>query len=310
MKISIITPSFNQADFLDETLRSVLDQNYPELEYVVVDGASTDGSVGIIQEHSERLTWWVSELDAGQANAINKGFARATGEIIAWLNSDDVYLPETLMKVAELFAQNPEAGIIYGDVLSIDATGNPINVQRFAQYSLEDLMAFKIISQPGVFMRRSVLEQAGYLDPNYHFLLDHHLWLRVAQLAPVFYTPQVLAKARYHAAAKNIAHAERFGREAFQILDWMKTQPMLVKRLEKNERKILAGAHHLDAFYLVEAGKMRAGLAAYRRAFLKSPITALKSWKRILYALISLLGFGRIREIYVKVRQKHLARSA
>lgn len=334
MKISIITPSFNQADFLDEAIRSVLNQDYPDLEYIVVDGASTDGSVGIIKEHAERLTSWLSEIDAGQADAINKGFARATGEIVAWLNSDDVYLPETLARVAKLFEENPDAGMIYGDVLSIDGEGNPINVQRFAQYTLEDLMAFKIISQPGVFMRREVLEDAvlrsddfaqahfsasrqraetlttRVLDPNYHFLLDHHLWLRMAQLAPMVYTPQILAKARYHAAAKNIAHAERFGREAFQILEWMKSQPMLIKTLEKNERKILAGAYHLDAFYLVEAGKMRSGLAAYSRAFFKHPPTAMKSWKRILYALFSLLGLGRIRKLYIKTRQKQLRRNA
>jgi glycosyltransferase involved in cell wall biosynthesis len=255
MKISIITPSFNQADYLDETIRSVLDQNYPDLEYLIADGASTDGSVGIIKEHSERLAWWVSELDAGQADAINKGFSRATGEIIGWLNSDDYYVPKTLDTVAKLFAANPNAGMIYGDVLSVDGEGNPINVQRFDQYSVEDLMQFKIISQPGIFMRRSVLEQAGYLDENYHFLLDHHLWLRMAQLAPLVYVPQTLAVARYHADAKNIAHAEKFGSEAFKILDWMDTQPMLRSLLKKNRKKVLAGVHHLDAFYLVEAGK-------------------------------------------------------
>ena len=308
MKISIITPSFNQADYLDQTIRSVLDQDYPDIEYLIADGASTDGSLGIIKEHSERLAWWVSELDAGQADAINKGFSRATGEIIAWLNSDDYYLPETLATVAELFIANPNAGIIYGDVLSVDGEGNPINVQHFAQYSIEDLMQFKIISQPGVFMRRSVLEQAGYLDLDYHFLLDHQLWLRVAQLAPMIYTPQTLAVARYHADAKNIAHAEHFGAETFKILDWMDTQPMLRSLLKKNRKKVLAGAHHLDAFYLVEAGKMRAGLAAYRRAFFKHPPTALKSWKRILYAFVSMLGFGRVREIYIENRKKNLTK--
>lgn len=132
----------------------------------------------------------------------------------------------------------------------------------------------------------------------------------MAQLAPLVYTPQILAKARYHAAAKNIAHAERFGREAFQILEWMKSQPMLVKTLEKNERKILAGAHHLDAFYLVEAGKMRAGLVAYSRAFFKHPPTALKSWKRILYAFLSIAGFGRVREFYMNRKKKNLTRKA
>ena len=308
MKFSIITPSFNQADFLEETIISVLGQSYPQVEYAVVDGASTDGSVGIIEKHSEHLAWWLSELDAGQADAINKGFSRATGEIIAWLNSDDVYLPEALAIVAEIFEQNPAAGIVYGDVLSIDGKGNPINVQRFAPYGLDDLMAFNIISQPGVFMRRSVLEQAGYLDENYHFLLDHQLWLRMSQLAPIVYTPQILAKARYHADAKNIAHAEKFGQEAFKILDWMEKQPILAQVLQKKKNKILAGTYHLDAFYLVEAGKMWAGLVAYGNTFIRHPITALKSWKRILYAFLSLFGFARVREIYVKMRKKNLTR--
>ena len=308
MKISIVTPSFNQADYLEQTIRSVLDQNYADVEYLIADGASTDGSVVIIKEHSEHLAWWVSEMDAGQADAINKGFSRATGEIIAWLNSDDYYLPETLVTVAKLFAANPNAGIIYGDVLSVDGAGNPINVQKFSQYSVEDLMQFKIISQPGVFMRRSVLEQAGYLDQSYHFLLDHQLWLRVAQLAPIIYVPQTLAVARYHDDAKNIAHAEKFGAEAFKILAWMETQPMLRSLLKENRKKVLAGAHHLDAFYLVEAGKMRQGLAAYGRAFLNHPPTALKSWKRILYAFLSLLGFRRVRELYVNRRKKDLTR--
>lgn len=303
---SIITPSFNQAGYLDETIRSVLEQNYPNLEYLIVDGASTDGSVGIIKQYSERLAWYVSEVDAGQADAINKGFSRATGEIIAWLNSDDYYLPNTLATVVELFAQNPDVGVLYGDVLSIDDAGNPINIQRFAQYSIEDLMQFKIISQPAVFMRRSVLEHAGYLDIDYHFLLDHQLWLRIAQLTSMVYTPQILAAARYHASAKNIAHAERFGAEAFKILGWMESQPMLRSLLKKNRKKVLAGAYHLDAFYLVEAGKMRAGLSAYRRAFFKHPPTALKSWKRILYAFLSLFGFSRVRKLYLNKKRKKI----
>ena len=306
--ISIITPSYNQADFLEQTIRSVLAQENAQFEYLIVDGASTDGSVGIIENYAASLAWYVSEADSGQACAINKGFVRAKGEIIAWLNSDDYYLPDTLAKVADLFAQHPEAGIVYGDVLSVDSAGNPINLQHFQPYTLDDLMAFKIISQPAVFMRRSLLEEAGYLDDDYHFLLDHQLWLRIAQLAPLIYTSQTLAVARYHDEAKNIAHAEEFGAEAFKILAWMKTQPKLAPRLAENEAKILAGVHHLDAFYLVEAGKMRVGLRAYWRAFRQHPPTALKSWKRILYAFLSLLGFARVRDVYLKARKKRLKR--
>ena len=305
--ISIITPSYNQADFLEQTILSVSNQDYANVEYLIADGASTDGSIAIIQRYARDLSWWVSEKDAGQADAINKGFARASGEIIAWINSDDYYLPETLSSVAKIFAAHPNAGIIYGDVLSIDGAGNTINIQRFAPYKLEDLMAFKIISQPAVFMRRSVLEKAGYLDENYHFLLDHHLWLRIAQLAPMIYVPKILSAARYHENAKNIAQAEKFGVEAFKILNWMKTDPALAKKFAENEPEILAGAHHLNAFYLVEAGKMRAGLTAYWRAFKYDSKTALKSWKRILYAFLSLLGLAQIREIYLKLRKKSLS---
>ena len=306
--ISIITPSYNQADFLEETIRSVLEQDYAEVEYLIVDGASTDGSVDIIRRYARDLSWWCAEKDTGQADAINKGFARAKGEIIAWLNSDDYYLPGTLSTIAEIFAAHPKIGIVYGDVLSVDGAGRAINVQRFAPYRLEDLMAFKIISQPAVFMRREILEKAGYLDENYHFMLDHHLWLRMAQHAPLFYLPKILAAARYHENAKNIAQAKNFGVDTFRILEWVKSQPALAEKFAKNEAEILAGAHNLDAFYLVEAGKMRDGLSAYWRAFRYNPRTALKSRKRIAYALLSLLGLARVKEIYLKRRRQTLNR--
>ena len=304
--ISIITPSYNQAAYLEQTIRSVLEQDYHQIEYMVVDGGSADGSVDIIRKYDGTLAWWVSEADSGQAAAINKGFARASGEIVAWLNSDDYYLPNTISAVMELFAKHPEAGLIYGDVISVDGAGNPINIQRFQPYKVDDLMAFKIISQPAVFMRRSILEKAGFLDPNYHFLLDHHLWLRIAQLSPMIYTPQTLAAARYHGDAKNISSAEQFGPEAFKILAWMETQPGLAERLQAKKSGILAGAHHLNAFYLVEAGKMFAGLVAYFRAFKYHPRTAFKAWKRIIYAFFSLLGLAHIREIYLRFRQNSL----
>jgi hypothetical protein len=195
-------------------------------------------------------------------------------------------------------------------VLSVDATGEPIYVQRFRPYTLADLMSFHIISQPAVFIRRSLLEQVGYLDSEYHFLLDHQLWLRLAQQAPLFYTPQILAAARYHENAKNIAQAAHFGEEAFKIVAWMQTQPALAAPFAQHKNKIIAGAHRLDAFYLVEAGQMRPALAAYGRTFRHHPLSALKSWKRIIYALLSLLGFARLRKIYLKARKKKLAHHA
>ncbi len=306
--VSIITPSYNQARYLEATIRSVLEQDYPNIEYIVVDGGSMDGSVEIIQRYADRLAWWVSEPDAGQAEAINKGLARAHGEILAWLNSDDTYNPGAVTAAVAALLDAPEAGLVYGDVLSVDASGQPIVLQRFAPYTRRDLMAFRIISQPGVFMRRAALESAGVLDTSLHFLLDHHLWLRIAARWPLVYLPCTLARARYHADAKNIAQAARFGEEAFRLVDWMQREPALLDDFTAHRRRILAGAHRLDAYYQVEAGRYRDGLRAYARAFYYAPAVVLNDWRRALYALAGSLGLGAIGAWYRRRRSKTRAR--
>ncbi len=302
--VSIITPSYNQARYLEATIRSVLEQDYSNIEYIVVDGGSTDGSVEVIEKYADQLAWWVSEPDAGQAEAINKGFARARGEILAWLNSDDVYAPGAVAAAVDALRSAPDAGLLYGDVLSVDETGRPIYRQTFAPYALCDLMTFRIISQPGVFMRREALESAGELDTNFHFLLDHHLWLRIAACWPLRYLPRTLARARYHAAAKNLAQAERFGEEAFRLVNWMQDEPALRDAFAAHRRDILAGAHRLDAYYQVEAGRYGAGVRAYARAFGFSPIVVLEDWKRVLYALAGTFGLGAVGRWYRRVTRR------
>lgn len=302
MKVSIITPSFNQARYLEQTIRSVLEQDCPGLEYFVIDGGSTDSSVEIIRRYESKLAGWVSEKDRGQADAINKGIQASSGEIVAWLNSDDIYQPGAIQKAVETFQQHPEAGLVYGNVLSIDANSQSFNLQTFKPYTLKDLMSFCIISQPAVFMRRVVLEQTGLLDLSYHYLLDHHLWLRMAQRAPIVYIPQTLAAARYHAEAKNLAHTTEFGREAFRIVDWMQTDPSLASLFHKNRRQILAGAHRLDAFYLLDGGLYARSLTAYARAFRYNPGVVLPEAHRILYALLAPLGLKRLRTLYIRLR--------
>ncbi|MDH5506475.1 MAG: glycosyltransferase, partial [Anaerolineae bacterium] len=269
--VSIITPSFNQARYLEATIQSVLQQDYPHIEYLLADGASTDGSLAIIQQYAHLLAWWVSEPDSGQADAINKGLSRATGDIVAWLNSDDVYLPGAVSQAVKVFQTHPEVGLVYGDLHSINSRGQVFNTITYAQYTLDDLLAFRIIGQPAVFMRRSVLQQAGLLDPAYQYLLDHHLWLRIAQRAALKYVPSPWAAARHHPAAKNVALAAGFGEEAFRILAWAKTQPDLHAVIASRPRRVLGGAHRLNARYLLEGGQPAASLRAYARALRCDP---------------------------------------
>lgn len=307
--VSIITPSYNQAEFLETTLRSVLEQDYPQVEYLVVDGLSQDSSPEIIRRYAPRLAWWVSEKDKGQAEAINKGFARASGEIVAWLNSDDVYLPGAIRAAVQAFEAHPEAGLVFGDVVSINAAGEPINVMTFGNWGLDDLLQFKIISQPAVFMRRSVLERAGYLDPYFHYLLDHHLWLRAAQLAPMVYIPERWACARFHENAKNISQAPGFAREAYRVADWIATQPGLQEARHRLGPRIRAGAHRINGFYLLDAGQPRAALAAYLKSLALYPPAALPDWRRILFAATSLVvDVSRLRRSYLSKRKAKMSK--
>lgn len=309
MKISIVTPSYNQVAYLEHTIRSVLGQDYPDLEYWIMDGASTDGSIDIIRKYEPHLAGWVSEKDQGQADAINKGLRRASGEIVAWLNSDDMYAPGALAQAARFLHENPEVGMVYGDAVSFDQDGYPLNDLVSGDWGLVGLVAFNIICQPAVFMRRSSIEAAGYLDENYHMMLDHHLWLRIAQNAPIRHVPQVWAYARHHSQAKNVAQAPKFGQEALQILDWMHTQPVLAQLVTQNQRSVMAMVHRFNARYLLDGGLAWLALQAYSRSFFSSPRIALQEWHRILFAGLSLVGLGKLNQLYYRAKKSRLPSS-
>ena len=302
--VSVVTPSFNQARYLEQTLRSVLEQEHPRIEYIVVDGASQDGSVDIIRNHEGKLAYWVSEKDSGQAEAINKGLARANGEIVAWLNSDDYYLPGAVSSAVKAFELSPDAALVYGDMLAVDENGRTTNLMKYGQFSLPDLLCFQIIGQPSVFFRRDALEKAGLLDTTFHFLLDHHLWIRIAQQGRIMHVPQVWSAARYHAEAKNVAKAAEFGREAFRILEWAKNQPELAETVTGVERRARASAHRVDARYLLDGGQPGSALKAWMRALFIHPPTALKRLNIFVSALLKLSGLGRLRDAILRRRRR------
>jgi glycosyltransferase involved in cell wall biosynthesis len=300
--VSIITPSFNQAAFLEKTIRSVLDQDYPAIEYLVVDGGSNDGSFQIIEKYQSELVWWVSEKDSGQAEAINKGLLRAKGEYVAWLNSDDYLMPGAVSAAVRVLLENPNASFVFGNVRVVDPSGSVINTLGYGDWGLPELMSFHIIGQPAVFMRRSSLEKTGFVDTSFHFLLDHHLWIRLAMIGEMKYIPQVWASAHYHEGCKNLAQAAEFGKEALRIVEWMKSTPALAEEFSKHKKQILAGANRLDGFYLLDAREYGKSFRAYWRSFCLNPSGLNREWYRMIFAFFAPLGLEGLRAWFIKRR--------
>jgi glycosyltransferase involved in cell wall biosynthesis len=203
-RISVVTPSYNQARFLGETLASVHSQNYPNLQHIVIDGGSTDGSQEIIRSYADRLDHWVSEPDQGQTHALVKGFAHADGEVLCWLNSDDLFEPGALHQVGEFFRSNPEARAVYGDALLVDIAGQPLNLKREHPFSrFIWLYDYNYLPQPSTFWRRDLYEEVGGLDPSFDLAMDADLWIRFAEVTRLHHCPRVWSRMRLYAEQKN-----------------------------------------------------------------------------------------------------------
>lgn len=216
--VSIITPSFNQAPFLEETILSVLSQEYPRLEYFIIDGGSTDGSVEIIHKYAGRLAGWVSEPDRGQTDAINKGFSLARGEILAWLNSDDVYKPGAVAEAAAYLSTHPGVGLVYGDADYIDEDGRPIGRFPARQTDLRRLrQGYVHIPQQSAFFRADLWKRLGPLDPSFYFAMDYDLWVRLAGASQLTYLPRLWASFRLHSGGKTIAADDRCWPEMLRV---------------------------------------------------------------------------------------------
>jgi glycosyltransferase involved in cell wall biosynthesis len=217
-QVSIVTPSYNQAPFLEETIRSVLDQDYSDLEYIIVDGGSTDGSLEIINRYTDRLAWWVSEPDRGQTDAINKGFQQAHGDILAWLNSDDTYLPQALSRAVSYLQAQPDIAMVYGDANLIDGSGNVIGKFPARQTNYRRLRrGYVHIPQQAAFFRADLWRKVGPLDPSFYFAMDYDLWVRLARIAPLQHVPESWANFRLHEAGKSIVADERCWPEMLRV---------------------------------------------------------------------------------------------
>jgi glycosyltransferase involved in cell wall biosynthesis len=218
MLISIVTPSYNQARYIEETVQSVLSQDYPQIEYIIVDGGSTDRTPNIIGKYEHKLTWWVSEKDEGQTDAINKGFARAKGDILAWINSDDTYKPGAVAAAAKYLQEHPQVGMVYGDCSYINEHGRVIGKFNAAQTNYRLLrQGYTHIPQQTMFFRADLWKQVGPLDPSFYFAMDYDLWTRIAARAEIKYVHETWANFRLHTSGKTVLADERCWPEMLRV---------------------------------------------------------------------------------------------
>ena len=196
----------------------MLEQDYPNIEYIIIDGGSTDGSSEIIRRYASRLAFWVSEPDRGQTDAINKGFDRARGEILAWLNSDDTYKPGAVSEAVQFLQNHPQVGMVYGDADLVDESGKVIGKFPARQTDLRRLRrGYVHIPQQAAFFRASLWRQVGPLDPSFFFAMDYDLWVRLARLAPLSYVHRPWANFRLHQAGKSVAADDRCWPEMVRV---------------------------------------------------------------------------------------------
>lgn len=218
MTISIITPSYNQGRYIERTIQSVLTQGIPDLDYIIMDGGSQDETISILKRYSNQLKWF-SEKDQGQAHAINKGLQRVTGDIIGWLNSDDIYYPDTIKKIEHYFATHPEIDLVYGDAYHIDQYDQIIEKYPTEEWNVERFKKTCFISQPTVFWRRRILEKYHDLNASLHYCLDYEYWLRLALSGVRFgYLKEVLAGSRLYPETKTLSAPLKAQHETLSML--------------------------------------------------------------------------------------------
>jgi len=265
MLFSIVTPSYNQAAFLEETIQSVLNQTYKDVEYIIIDGGSTDGSQEIIRRYENRLAYWQSKKDKGFADAINQGWMRATGEILAYLNSDDLLEKDALQKVVQAFTDSPETDVLYGDTRVINESGNTMRIFHSERFDLRSVFETwkDPIRQPSAFIRKSVRDKFGGMDESFQFCADFEYWIRVAAGGVRFlHIADLLSRAREHAAAKSIRQQDVQAEELIRIFEKFRNTPVFLNS-GVPEKESLQGLYRVTSEHFINAGHKRKALQSY-----------------------------------------------
>jgi glycosyltransferase involved in cell wall biosynthesis len=255
--VSIVTPSYNQASYLEETIQSVLNQTYENVEYIIIDGGSTDGSQEIIRKHENKLKYWQSKKDKGFADAINQGWMRATGDILAYLNSDDLLEMDAAQKAVQAFLDSPDTDIVYGDTTVIDEKGNTMRLFHSEPFDIHTVFKtwFDPIRQPSAFIRKSVRDQFGGMDESFQFCADFEYWIRIAAGGAHFlYIPDLLSRTREHADAKSTRQQDVQARELIRIFEKFRNSLVFLNS-GVPEKEALQGLYRVVREHYINAGR-------------------------------------------------------
>ena len=269
--VTVVTPSLNQAQFLEQTIDSVLSQDYAAIEYLVMDGGSRDGSADIIRRHAHRLAFWQSTPDGGQAAAINAGWTRAQGDVLAYLNSDDYYLPGALAAVVRVFDEHPDVGLVHGQGHWVGRTGKLQQTTRMKPTAQSLVDSLGSLPQPAVFIRRSVFERLGLLDESLHFALDKEYYLRVIGNFPFISLDRPLACLRMHGGSKSVSSGMKFAPEVLRVGKRIADHPEDYPRFSIDPVRVMATAHASAAQFLYMGGQFRCAASELARCVRLAP---------------------------------------
>ena len=270
-KISIVTPSYNQGQFIEETIRSVLLQGYPNLEYIIIDGGSTDDSVEIIKKYEPWLKYWVSEPDKGQSHAINKGWKMATGEIFAYLNSDDTYLPGAIIAAESFLTEHPDISMIYGNCNFVDEEGKVICTYNGKEFDVKEMLFANIIPQQTVFFRDYVLDKIGYLDESLHMTMDMDMWIRIGLKLKLKYIAVLLANMRRYASNKTTAQIGDFLPERLKVIKKVIARPDVPEDIKVLKRKAYSHNYIIEGTHYYRTGELKKARCYLTKSILVYP---------------------------------------
>jgi glycosyltransferase involved in cell wall biosynthesis len=288
-RVSIVTPTFNQAGFLREAIESVLGQDYPDVEYLVIDDGSTDETRSVLESFGSRLRWW-SRPNRGQTPTINEGFAVCRGEIVTWLNSDDTLLPGAVSWAVSALARHAEAGIVFGDTLFTRSDGSSLNRTTAQPFDYETFVVecHNPIPQCSSFVRRSLLEETGPLDPAFYYFMDWDLWLRAGLRRPIVYEPVLLSTYRLHPQSKTVAQARRSAPELEYMYRKYFEDKEVPPGIRRREGEAFANMYFTSAGYYIRGADRKSARRMAWRAVRSDPGGALRprQVRRFVYCVL------------------------